>query len=960
MLLFFTYSIIALLYIFDHEHYKLNLPKKGEYPQLNDLLETAWTDLQIITASFHPYTSKENDKVHDYLLSRVLEITSNVSFASVSDDNENKRSILFQQQDPFNTSSDVTRVTYFESSNILVKLEGQNPDQEGLLLSAHFDSVPTSHGATDDGIGVVSLLANLKYHINHRPNRTLIFNFNNNEEFGLLGASTYFHHPWSSLTKYVINLEGTGAGGKAVLFRTSDTSTAKIYQLSVKENPFGNSIYQQGFYSGYVRSETDYKVYEENGMRGWDIAFYKPRNIYHTMKDSIQYTTKASLWHMLHTSLQLSSYVVSNSLDTLDQTPACYFDFIGLKFFVMSAKTLFYWNCVFLLVSSIMAIGLYLIARDRMTWKSYSLLLWLRFPLSLATGVVVQKFFFDGITHYNHLTFSRNYFWPVSAFFTQVLVINYIFIKCSNRFFPSSDIKDLSIIELFIMLWTVLLFTSKLLYSSDYKYTGVYPFSIFFLLITTAAILRLLGLALRTKPRKDYDRESMNHHANDSSHSRINIEEENHENHENLEQSQNQSLLSQDEHTSTQEDTLPTTLDDSPHHINDDQDIDALSPQHDERAPLLKGFGHVEEGLGSVESTSKAKYIDYVWIIQFLVIVPISSFILFNSVDAVMDALNQTVQEGTKATFDIIRFGMVGGILIALPILPFFYKVNFMTISLTVLLLLISVSKTLLEPPFTNKNPLKVRFSQSIDLSHGDAASVHVFGREGKLLKPMLQDLPSVKYSSTLINCTSVTNGMELCTYDGMQPNLLSTDEKTNISDMVKVHVLRDNRNSTERSPYEPIIAELLLEVKENRACTLSFNDKSQAKSPVREITVYQEKKFPAEPANVTKTIKSSTGINELQLHKLDFDQDAYHIAVQWFPKILTDGDLDDDNLSLKDELSVSISCYWGDYDSESVVNGTAVRKIPAFDELLNYAPPSFSFANEQKGLVIVKDVIIL
>ena len=181
------------------------------------------------------------------------------------------------------------------------------------------------------------------------------------------------------------------------------------------------------------------------------------------------------------------------------------------------------------------------------------------------------------------------------------------------------------------------------------------------------------------------------------------------------------------------------------------------------------------------------RYIDYAWIIQFLVIVPLSSFILFSSVDAIMDALNQTVQEGSKATFDIIKFGMMGSILIALPVLPFFYKVNYMTILLTVLLFLISTSKTLLEPSFTNNNPLKVRFSQNINLSHGDGANVHVLGREGNFLRPMLEDLPSIKHSFTPINCNTVGNGMEICTYDGMKPNLLSSNWKTNISDMLKI-----------------------------------------------------------------------------------------------------------------------------------------------------------------------------
>ncbi|EJS44804.1 YBR074W [Saccharomyces arboricola H-6] len=950
LLLLITYSIIAILYVFDHQYYKLNLPKQDEQPEFNELLETAWTDLQIITASFHPYTSRENDKVHDYLLERVLKIARNASFASVSDDSNTKRSILFQQKDAFNAFSDVSRVTYFESSNILVKLEGKKPDEQGLLLSAHFDSVPTGRGATDDGMGVASLLANLEYHIKHRPDRTLIFNFNNNEEFGLLGASAYFDHPWSSLTKYVINLEGTGAGGKAVLFRTTDTSTAKIYQQSVKENPFGNSIYQQGFYSTYVRSETDYKIYEENGMRGWDIAFYKPRNIYHTMKDSIQYTSKASLWHMLHTSLQLSSYIVSNSLDTEDQTPACFFDLVGLKFFVMSAKTLFYWNCVFLLISPIVAISLYLISCDRMTWKSHSWLSWMRFPLSLVFGIVVQKLFSNIIIHYNCLTFSRNYFWPISAFFTIVVLADYILINCLNRFSPCTDMKSLSIIELFIMLWAILLFTSKRLYTSNYRYTGLYPFSILFVLTTLAAMLRLLTLALRPKAGKRHDGELVDRHSRYSSHSQINVEEGNHGT---IQQFQNQLLSSQDEEESTHEDNASTTLAAPSLHVNDGQVSDSEPPQHDERAPLLKGSS-------DMETSSKPEYIDYAWILQFLVIVPIASFILFSSVDAVMDAVNQTVQEGSKATFDIIKFGMVGSILIALPILPFFYKVNYMTISLTVLLFLISISKTLLEPSFTNNNPLKVRFSQNIDLVHGNGANVHVLGREGDLLKPMLEDLPSIKFNSIPINCTSVTNGMELCTYDGIEPNLLTTDGETDISNMLKVHILHDNRNSTDRSPYEPIVAELLLEVKENRACTLLFNSESHAKSPVREITVYQDKSSDSQHSNSSKSIKIASGVDELQLHKLDFDRQAYHIGVQWFPKILTDGDLEDDNLDTKDELTVSISCYWGEYDSDSVVNGTAVRKIPAFDELLNYSPLSFSFTNEQKGLVIVKDVVSL
>ena len=57
-----------------------------------------------------------------------------------------------------------------------------------VLFSAHFDSVSTAPGATDDGMGVVSLLQLVNYFSHNRPKRDVIFNINNAEEDGLYGA----------------------------------------------------------------------------------------------------------------------------------------------------------------------------------------------------------------------------------------------------------------------------------------------------------------------------------------------------------------------------------------------------------------------------------------------------------------------------------------------------------------------------------------------------------------------------------------------------------------------------------------------------------------------------------------------------------------------------------------------------------------------------------------------------
>ena len=101
-----------------------------------------------------------------------------------------------------------------------------------MLFSAHFDSVSTAPGATDDGMSVVALMHMVDFLSKNRPRRTAVFNINNGEENGLHGAQTYaismhclsspsftcslnrfLRHPWSNLTSMFLNFEGAGSGG---------------------------------------------------------------------------------------------------------------------------------------------------------------------------------------------------------------------------------------------------------------------------------------------------------------------------------------------------------------------------------------------------------------------------------------------------------------------------------------------------------------------------------------------------------------------------------------------------------------------------------------------------------------------------------------------------------------------------------------------------------------------------
>ncbi|ODQ68451.1 Zn-dependent exopeptidase, partial [Nadsonia fulvescens var. elongata DSM 6958] len=328
----------------------------------DSILSHSWHDLQLLSESPHPYGSRANDKVHDYILQRVRSIVGHENAKINATVDEDMRPYLFRQDDVFDSSLPSGRVLYYESNNILVKVPGSDPSLPGVLVSAHYDSVPTAYGTTDDGAGIASMLGMLEAILHNNndntlPLRTIVFNFNNNEEFGLLGAESFFEHHWSKEVEFFVNLEGAGAGGRAVLFRGTDLSVVKHFASS--RAPHGNSILQHGFDSRLINSETDYKIYSRNGLRGLDIAFYTPRNIYHTKDDSIQGISKEALYHMYGNALDSTLSLANAAEDSLDNCDrVVYFDILGRYFYVLSLPILFQMDIILLLLFPAITISL--------------------------------------------------------------------------------------------------------------------------------------------------------------------------------------------------------------------------------------------------------------------------------------------------------------------------------------------------------------------------------------------------------------------------------------------------------------------------------------------------------------------------------------------------------------------------------------------------------------------------
>jgi Zn-dependent M28 family amino/carboxypeptidase len=55
-------------------------------------------------------------------------------------------------------------------------------------------------------MGTAVAIELLRYFVQHPPQNTIIFLFNNFEEGGLIGADAFVQHPWFSTVKLYINL----------------------------------------------------------------------------------------------------------------------------------------------------------------------------------------------------------------------------------------------------------------------------------------------------------------------------------------------------------------------------------------------------------------------------------------------------------------------------------------------------------------------------------------------------------------------------------------------------------------------------------------------------------------------------------------------------------------------------------------------------------------------------------
>ncbi len=311
-------------------------------PEASKTAKQAYFQLQEVAKSPHPYNSHRNDKVRAYISDYIHRV------CPLAVDESNQAAVWLNGQ------PDVKVPTYHEQTNLVIYLPSTAKgaaEMDAVLLSAHYDSVSSGNGATDNGMAVTVVMALIERYCNHSLPSNLVFNINNAEEDGLFGAHAFVEHPRAAEVKSFVNLEGAGAGGPAMMFRASGAEVADAY-LGAKLprcSIAGNDFFEQHL----VQSQTDFVAYDPY-FPGLDIAFFSPRSLYHTRRDSSATTSAQSIEHMLSAADSSLRHLSSTKRVAKGKSKKpFFFDSLGLTYVSLSLDSLLWFNLFTLILAPI-------------------------------------------------------------------------------------------------------------------------------------------------------------------------------------------------------------------------------------------------------------------------------------------------------------------------------------------------------------------------------------------------------------------------------------------------------------------------------------------------------------------------------------------------------------------------------------------------------------------------------
>lgn len=245
--------------------------------------------------------------------------------------------------------------------NVVARIPGTDPTG-AVVLTAHYDGVPLSPAAGDDGSGVVTVLETARALLaGPAPRNDVLVLLTDAEEVGLLGARAFVDgHPWATEARIVLSFEMRGAAGPSIMFRTSPENGWAVRELrDAWPGAFATSLGDAFF--RYLPNATDFTVFEAAGVPGLDFAAIDEAAVYHTPRDVPSRVLEATLQHHGLHALSAARRFAAVDLGATRAPPAAYFSLPVLGLVVHPVA----WSIPLAVLIAAGWVGLLLLARRR-------------------------------------------------------------------------------------------------------------------------------------------------------------------------------------------------------------------------------------------------------------------------------------------------------------------------------------------------------------------------------------------------------------------------------------------------------------------------------------------------------------------------------------------------------------------------------------------------------------------
>lgn len=323
--------------------------------------EQMMANLKATTVAAHPSGSKELESVRAYLLEqiRTMGLKAIVEKATYTVEDvgadliERKGAPDFKNIPTINGISPeegfkqtIRSKAHFDKNdkvvlqNILVKLDAPGTDH-GILMSAHYDTEPTTPGAADDMISVVAMLEAMRKQARNPNLQTdLYFLFTDGEELGTLGAKSFVqsHPELQDKIDLVVNFEARGNRGALLMFETSDENLDAVrYLQSASSRPlafsFTTALYRQ------MPNGTDLTRFLKAGYSGLNFAATEGVENYHQKTDSFENLDRSTAYHFLLTVLEVADHAAQVPFKDGREQDSLYFSLSPGYLMIMSKVT---------------------------------------------------------------------------------------------------------------------------------------------------------------------------------------------------------------------------------------------------------------------------------------------------------------------------------------------------------------------------------------------------------------------------------------------------------------------------------------------------------------------------------------------------------------------------------------------------------------------------------------------